>query len=505
MTARHLAYAATLLAFAALLYVGQHYHWIEEAWTAERDGFVAQAEKILSGHLPADGFRPPLYPILTASLTWAFGSAFAAARFLSNLAAAGVILCAFELGRRLHSDAAGLGALALTAANANVWTHGQHTTTDMPFACLAAWTLLAGLSYLQRPSFACAAAAGVAYGVSAFTRSNAVLLLPALGLAYYWAGPATTGARKSWRHCAVGAGCAIAILVPLWVIRIHSFGTPFFDENYKNLWWKLHGNLDWSALDRAPQTSMASLLLREPGPIARAGAIELVTFVRRVPELIGGWGALGLLGWALVDSLRARRTANLYLIISLGFFTVGVATVFFAWPRFMLLWVPLSAALIFDGLLRIAGKLNWPHANLATSAAAVVLVSWVFARTLLRKVPEFIARHPYDEVTALRSIESDVPVTQRLAGTAPFLGRYLARDYVAVPDAFGPETQNAQAYLDHLEDFLRSRRVAYLVVSRPELGQRPKCLLAPDAGEMPPWLQLVRHERNAALWKIVAR
>ena len=82
-----LAAAAALALLLALALFGGRYHWVEEAGTAERDGYVAQAELLRGGSLPRDPYRPLLYPLLTAALaaTGGSGGAFTAARLLSNL------------------------------------------------------------------------------------------------------------------------------------------------------------------------------------------------------------------------------------------------------------------------------------------------------------------------------------------------------------------------------------------------------------------------------------
>src|SRR6478672_3309046 len=130
------ALLAAALLFLALALFGARYHWVEEAGTAERDGYVAQAEQILHGALPKDPFRPLLYPLLTAGLSFLVRDPFLAARLLSNLAAASLAWLAWTTGRRLAGPApAGTGgwAMALLAVNPNLWILGQHVTTDMLF------------------------------------------------------------------------------------------------------------------------------------------------------------------------------------------------------------------------------------------------------------------------------------------------------------------------------------------------------------------------------------
>ena len=183
--AERLALLAAFILFIAFALFGARWHWVEEAGTAERDGYVAQAEQILAGSLPRDPFRPLLYPLLTAGLALLTRNAFLAARLLSNLAAAALAWQCWAYGRRLGGPAAGTWAMALAAVNPNLWILGQHVSTDMFFAALAAGALLAGLRYLEEPGLGTALAGGALLGLAAFTRSNAVFLVPPL-LAAWW-------------------------------------------------------------------------------------------------------------------------------------------------------------------------------------------------------------------------------------------------------------------------------------------------------------------------------
>jgi 4-amino-4-deoxy-L-arabinose transferase-like glycosyltransferase len=209
-TADRLALAVAALLLLALALYGSHVHWVEEAGTAERDGYVGQAQQLLSGSLPRDPYRPLLFPLLTAALAPLTGGPFAAARLLSNLAAAGLAWMAYAYGRRLAGAAAGGWAIALAAVNPNLWIIGQHVTTDMLFAALAAASLLAGLHYLQAPAAAPALAAGLALGLAAFTRANALFLVPALLAAWLLApvAPGLGGRRRRLGHHAMAAGAS---------------------------------------------------------------------------------------------------------------------------------------------------------------------------------------------------------------------------------------------------------------------------------------------------------
>jgi 4-amino-4-deoxy-L-arabinose transferase-like glycosyltransferase len=519
-----LAAAAALLLFAALALFGARYHWVEEAGTAERDGYVAQAESLLAGHLPRDPYRPLLYPLAIAGLARATGLApFTAARLLANLAAAALAWLAWATGRRLAGPRAGWWAMALTAVNPNLWRIGQHVTTDMPFAALAAAALFAGLAYMERPRAATAAGGGLLLGLAAFTRGNAVFLLPAL-LAAWWLGwrrPRTTpeagealtrpAAPRALAHLAAGAAAALAALLPHWALRAAAFGDPFHDENWKNLAWKLYGYPDWSYLERVPFTSWLEVVRADPARVARGAAAELGRFaVEGLPQLFGTWGHVLLIAAGAFVALRlpATRRAAAWLLAAGGLFVVATAAVFFTWGRLLLLLLPLG-----NGLA--GALLSAPPLARRRRLAAVVggaLVALLALKTFAFRLPAFVANHPYPEVSILRRLDTDLPAGTSLAGTSPFLGRYLTHRYVGIPDAFGPEIAEPRLYLDRLRRLLAASGATYLVVGEIDLRDRPRSLLGPAPPV--PWLAPVGPLRRTvtggaaghevAVWRVIA-
>jgi hypothetical protein len=545
-TADRLALAAALALLLALAIFGSRVHWVEEAGTAERDGYVGQAELLLSGSLPRDPYRPLLYPLLTAALSPLTGGPFAAARLLSNLAAAGLAWLAFAYGRRLAGAAAGGWAMALAAVNPNLWTIGQHVTTDMLFAALAAASLLAGLHYLQKPAVAPALAAGLALGLAAFTRANALFLVPALVVAWLLAAPEepaarepaargesaarepatrwpASGSRRGGRgrrlgHLAIAAGAAAVVLLPHWALRYAQFGNPFYDENWKNLALKLYGWPDWSYLDRVPFRSLGAVVAHDPAAVLRGGLAELWRFATAgAAQLLGTWAHVVLFGagalWALAPrggTRRDRRPRRLrrssaWLLFALGTFLAATAFAFFTWGRLLLLLLPGAYALGFapwggapdtrDGSGTFGGRRRLVVA--AIGAAAVLLLA---VKTFAYRLPAFAARHPYVEVEMLRRMDAELPAGAALGGSSPFLGRYLRHRYVALPDAFGPETTRPDLYYAKLRPLLRREGVTYLVIGTVDLRSRPRQLLGPRAPVS--WLAPAGAERGVAVWRV---
>lgn len=486
-------FLAAALLFLALALFGHRVHWVEEAGTAERDGYVAQAEQLLRGELPRDPFRPLLYPLLIAGAAKLGIAPFTAARLISNLAAAALAWLAWGFGRRLGGTAAGAWAFALAAVNPNLWILGQHASTDMLFAALAAAALFAGFVYLERPSWTAALAAGAFLGLAAFTRSNAPFLLPPLLLAWWL----PSGRRRRAGHLLALLAVALLLLIPHWALRQAVFGDPFHDENWKNLAWKLHGYPDWSYLDRVPYASALEVVREDPLAVARGGFSELGRFFfgGGAPQLFGTWAHVLLLAAGIVLALRRRTAAAVWLLFAGGLFLTVTAFAFFTWGRLLLLLLPIGCGLSFvprDASSRVPRR--WAQ------AAALVLMGLLAIKTFGFRLPAFVERHPYEEVAALRRLDASLPPGMALAGTSPFLGRYLGREYVDLPDAFGREIAEPRLWYSKVAPLLQRAGVTHIVAGPLDLRDRPASLV--DGSPPVPWLVLAGRENGLTVWRV---
>jgi hypothetical protein len=536
----HPASAAALALFVALALFGARYHWVEEAGSAERDGYVRSAEVLLAGEVPEDPYRPLLYPLLVAGLTHLgtlLGAggiagqggdqqallAFTVARLVSNLAAATLARLAYSFGARLDgtpADAwspAGGWAFLLVAVNPNLWLLGQAVATDMLFAALAGSAVLAGASYLRRPRLATALGLGLALGAATFTRTTGLFLVPGLALAWWGAAwqrapgqgadvPRPLARWPVWGHALAALATAAAVVAPHFWLRQRSFGDPFHDEGWKNLAWKLHGGGDWSLLEGSSEGygGLVSILRAEPLAVARSAAGELARFATGGFAQLAGTELHALLAvagglWLVLFGRRviggggrgvARETA--WLAVTFLLFLIATAVVFFAWGRLLLAFLPVAMGLGAAGLVGFGRQLaSREDGRLAERLVPMVLALGVLllaAKTFAFRLPAAIELHPYTEVETLRSLDAEVPVGTVLAGTSPFLGRYLERPYLYVPDAFGDDVDDAQAWFGRLETVLRGSGARYLVVGRSDLRSRPAALVGEGGAEVPPWL-----------------
>lgn len=512
-----LALLASAALFLVLALFGARYHWVEEAGTAERDGYVSQAEELLRGKLPRDPYRPLLYPLLTAAFTSVAGDPFAVARTLSNLAAAALAWLAFAFGQRLGGAAVGGWAMALTAVNPNLWIIGQHVTTDLCFAAFAAASLLAGLSYMEGEGSAVSAAsrplgaavvAGATFGLAAFTRSNAWFLLPGLFLAWWWA-PGSR--RRRLLHLAAALGVALLVLAPHWALRYRVFGDPFYSEAWKNLAWKLYGFPDWSYLERVPFAGVWEVIQHDPVAVVRGGLRELGRFFHSgLAQLLGTWVHVVLFVAGSVVAVHRWGRRGAYLLWSGGAFLALTAASFFTWGRLLLVLLPFANALAAStwrasgpaqpALQSRAPATSWKRPVRLLGAVSMVLL--LATKTVVFRLPAFVDRHPYVEVATARYLAAGLPPGRVLAGTSPFLGRYLERRdrYLYIPDAFGAEVESPELYFRHLAPLLRDHGVVYLVAGEVDLRSRPRVLVG--QGEAVEWLSPHALGRGVWVWRV---
>ena len=341
-------------------------------------------------------------------------------------------------------------------------------------------------------------------------------------------GAPATGRRASRRprlgHLALAAGAAVLVLLPHWALRYAQFGNPFYDENWKNLALKLYGWPDWSYLERVPFRSLAAVVAHDPAAVLRGGMAELWRFATAgAAQLFGTWVHVLLIAAGALWAVAPRGTRRLgppreagyleevreplWLLFALLTFLTATAFAFFTWGRLLLLLLPGAYALAFapwaeapdaDSAAGTFGQSRRRRLLTAIGAAMMLLLA---VKTFAYRLPAFPARHPYVEVELLRRLDAELPAGAALGGSSPFLGRYLRHRYVALPDAFGPETVRPELYYARLRPLLRQAGVAYLVIGQLDLRSRPRQLLGPGAPV--PWLVPAGAERGVAVWRVM--
>lgn len=192
---------------------------------AEGRGYIRPFDLTLLGEVRPSAEYPPLLPALLA-VAWLIGleSVDAQQLVLCVVGTATVVLIGL-LGRELGGGRVGLVAAGLAAVYPMLFQSDAILMPETPFALLVATALLLTVLAVRNPSPARVVVAGVAVGLAALTRAEALLLAPLLFVPLVVPAlmPEATGDHPvpPRRHVglAVLALAAAALVVAPWSVR----------------------------------------------------------------------------------------------------------------------------------------------------------------------------------------------------------------------------------------------------------------------------------------------
>jgi 4-amino-4-deoxy-L-arabinose transferase-like glycosyltransferase len=193
---------------------GFFFHWVGKA-VADGHGYVNPAELYFHGHSVATAAHPPLYTFVIAAATKLGITGDEAQRSLGCLFGAGTIAAIGVLGRRVAGARVGLLAAALAALYPLLIAADGALMSETLYALVIALLLIASYRLYDEPGARRAALLGLAIGLAALTRAEALLLLALLALPLAWRVPT---ARLQLRL--LGSACLVAVLVVApWTVR----------------------------------------------------------------------------------------------------------------------------------------------------------------------------------------------------------------------------------------------------------------------------------------------
>jgi 4-amino-4-deoxy-L-arabinose transferase-like glycosyltransferase len=177
---------------------------------ARGTGFVRPAEYFGEGLSLPTAERPPLFPLLLGGLA-ELGVTGGDARLLGALTGAGTIAALGLLGRAVAGARAGLLAAALAALYPTLIAADGALMTESLYGLLVALALLAAVRLFREPRAGRAALLGVAAGLAALTRGEALVLLVLLLLPLL--------RRPGGPRAAALACLAFGLVLAPWTIR----------------------------------------------------------------------------------------------------------------------------------------------------------------------------------------------------------------------------------------------------------------------------------------------
>lgn len=401
--------------------------------------FATRAES-LAEVVRADGFYNLGYPLLlwlVRPLTE--GNSFLAGRLVAAASGALLLLATYGLARSLLPRGGALLALLLLALSPLVVQYALYVGSDMPFAAcvtLALALLLAGIRAPRRRP-ALLLLAGLAGGGAFLMRHSGLVLLP-WGLLVCallaWHNRQEGRLRSLLVSGALFVGGFLLTALPQLAVNTVQNGQPLFNQQAKNAWLAVYGDIDWGRWDEAPNTiSLAEVVLRDPvrfwgnwwrnlQGFTGSGAEDTSEFGRALQLRLLGWPAnwlalIGVLIW-LYQAVRWRgggqRPAEWPLTTALLLFVtlfVALASIAFLLPRFLLPLAPIYAVAAAWATLALVARLRpHPRAALAVGLALAALL-WGGFGVGTRYV---LDNQPAEEVAMLRLTLATLQPGERL-------------------------------------------------------------------------------------------
>ena len=192
---------------------GREFHLLANV-LAQTGRYLQPFQELYLHHTVPTTEKPPLYPALLALPSWAGLDSYAAHRVVSCLLGAAAVVLIGLLGRRIGGPRLGLVAAAIAALYPALWMLDSSLRSESLYLPLIALVLLLAYRVVDAPTWRRAALLGVAIGLAALTRSEAVLLVLLLGVPLL--GLIPRGARLRVAGALV-AGCLVA--VGPWLVR----------------------------------------------------------------------------------------------------------------------------------------------------------------------------------------------------------------------------------------------------------------------------------------------
>ena len=336
---------------------------------AHGNGFLIPVGSGAAQHLIPTAEHGPLYPLVLAGVRELGVNGDTALRSLGALFGGVTVLLVGLIGRRIGGEALGLVAAGIAAVSPLLIAADGALLSETLYTPLIALVLLTALRLAERPTAGRAAAAGVAIGFAALTRSESLLLLPLLALPLAWRG----GRELRWRRVLTPVLCVAVVLSP-WIARNWSvFDRPLLTNNEGDVLGASNcpstyyghnlGSVDLLCL--APVTGneaqKASQWRRNGLGYARDHAGRLFAVVLPV-RVLRTWGFYE--PWrSAMERTRAPRLEKAGVVFDYVLLALAVAGVVALWRRRITLLVLLAPALVATlAALGTYGGVRFRHA-----------------------------------------------------------------------------------------------------------------------------------------------
>ena len=345
-------YTGLILALAYLVVVGVIgfiFHTVGD-YGIETDffwGYVPSAKKFLAGEIPIDAFRGPLYPFVLGIFGFILSDFFKAGILIAVLSASVVVYVSFEMLKKMFTPTISFFITLLLAVNTVFVQYSYSAGTDMFFNALAALTLF--FFFKKRElNYKNLIIAAIFGGLSYLTRYNGIFLgsfIIVILLVNYWKINWITRIKSSIIFGAV----FILTFSPWGFYCLSEKGSFFYNENYKNIAFEIHGKekMSWDDFwfkESSKITSLSEVVFKDTGIFFSTIVNNIQDHFMDDMEKLIGWhlGVFVILGFFLLILSKPFKQwqdqVNGYYLINIFFFAL-LLLVFYS-ERFSLFLIP---------------------------------------------------------------------------------------------------------------------------------------------------------------------
>jgi 4-amino-4-deoxy-L-arabinose transferase-like glycosyltransferase len=514
--------------FALMIFIaGAIYHPMPDPQFTERDGFISHADEIRQGRLPRDVFRPLLYPILSAAAGTFFDDSFKGGQFISQVCAVLLLIFSYLLAAKVFNKLVALAVLILLAVHPLVFWNGVYATTEMTFTAFCVITLYFLVSLVEECSKKNLVLTALFFSLAYFTRYTAAALVPVIVTGIILAAAPSKDKKKIAAYVLLFFVLSALFLLPHFIITTINFGSPFYNENYRNIAYKLYGRNDWQMLFKLPFKSLGEVISKDPGKFISSGLKEFSRFLfSSTGQLaailpVSPWlfSVLFLLGsLSLIPGLmpmpakkkkhaspivpRNRNKARLMIPLFVLSYGLLISITFIANRRISFPVLPFLFMLIAYFIYRlIAYTPSFKHSPIAGYILLVVLLVpfGLQVKNLSATMKQIHERLPLAEVQAAVRLQEKYGTGIRVGYTTTFFPRHVDYTCIDLGGTFD-RPRNLNRYFKKLRRFIVKHKIDFIIVGRIGLYRRPKQLLFNK--DLPSFLQAIEVTGDYAIYRV---
>jgi hypothetical protein len=468
-------------------------------------GYVPSAKKFLSGEIPMDAFRGPLYPMVLGLFGFIPGDFFHTGILIAVISASVVIYVTYELLKKIFTPTISLFVTILVAFNPVFIQYSYSAGTDMFFNALASSTLFFFFKNkeLNYKNLILAALFG---GLSYLTRYNGIFLasfVVIILLVNYWKINWTDRIKSSTLFIVV----FLVTISPWGFYCLNQKGSFFYNENFKNIAYEVYGKgkISWDDFwfkESSKITSLTEVIFKDTELFITTIINNVADHFTSDMEKLLGWQLgvfviLGLILLLLSNPLKNWKTQQTaFYIVNLFFFAL-LLVVFYS-ERFSLFLIPFYLVIAVQPLFIQKFKIS----KYLPQTLKYILLSGLIVFTLVKAYSfnnENINSGPTELLNLRDWYEENVSQKEKgktIAARKAHVAYYLDMDFKLMPMA------------DSYDEFitkLKEANVDFLYFGIAEAGLRRELQFLIDPKGNHPGLEVVVYFNDppSVLYKVI--